>query len=80
MVAGSLLLLGHAHSNPSVPDELANLINVQHCIFGACGIFAGTTRWFVLRGLIPPRIGNFIWPGFVVALGIYMTFFYRELV
>ena len=80
MIAGSLLLLGHAHSDPSVPEPLANLINVQHCVLGACGLFAGTARWFVLRGLVPARVGNFVWPGFVAALGVYMTFFYRELV
>jgi putative copper export protein len=80
MIAGSLLLLGHAHSAPSVPDELANLINVQHAILGACGLFAGATRWFALRGLVPPRAANLAWPLFVVALGLFIAFFYREVV
>ncbi|MGB8169059.1 MAG: CopD family protein, partial [Chthoniobacteraceae bacterium] len=44
MIAGSLLLLGHAHSTLSIPDELTNLINVQHAIMGACGLFGGTLR------------------------------------
>jgi putative copper export protein len=80
MIAGSLLLLGHAHSTSAVPDELTNLINVQHAILGACGLFAGTLRWFVLRGLVPARWANLFWPGFVIALGLFMAFYYREVV
>lgn len=79
MIAGSLLLLGHAHSALAVPDDLTNLINVQHCVLGAFGLFAGSARWFVLRGLIPAQIGNQIWPACVIGLGLFMAFFYREL-
>jgi hypothetical protein len=78
MIAGSLLLLGHAHSALAVPDELTNLINVQHAVLGAFGLLAGVGRWFVLRGLVPPRTGNLFWPGSVIALGLFMAFFYRE--
>lgn len=78
MIAGSLLLLGHAHSTPSVPDDLSNLINVQHAVLGACGLFAGTVRWFVLRGLFRGRWANALWPVWVVVLGLFMAFIYRE--
>jgi hypothetical protein len=80
MIAGSLLLLGHAHSTPAVPDALTNLVNVQHAILGALGLFAGTLRWFVLRGLLPTRSANLAWPGCVIALGLFLALFYRELV
>jgi hypothetical protein len=80
MIVGSLLLLGHAHSTPAVPDELTNLINVQHAILGACGLFAGTVRWFVLRDLLRARWANLLWPAWVIALGLFMAFIYREVV
>jgi copper resistance protein D len=80
MIAGSLLLLGHAHSTAAVPDELTNLINVQHAILGACGLFAGTVRWFVLRGLLRGRWANLLWPAWIIALGLFMAFIYREVV
>jgi len=80
MIIGSLLLLGHAHSALSVPDDLTNLINVQHAVFGAFGLFAGTSRLLLLRGLIPNTPARFVWPAFVVGLGVFMAFFYRELV
>ncbi|HWB61848.1 MAG TPA: CopD family protein [Chthoniobacteraceae bacterium] len=80
MIIGSLLLLGHAHTVASVPDDLTNLINTQHAVFGSLGLFAGTTRLLMLRGLVPARAARFVWPSFVFALGVYMAFFYRELV
>jgi putative copper export protein len=80
MIAGSLLLLGHAHSTLTVSDDLTNLINVQHAIMGACGLFGGALRLMQLRGLVPARAASFAWPGCVLALGIFMAFFYRELV
>ncbi len=80
MIAGSLLLLGHAHSALGIPDELTNLINVQHAIMGACGLFAGASRILQLRGLIPGRVAGILWPSWVIALGGFMAFFYRELV
>jgi len=80
MIAGSLLLLGHAHSVPNVPDDLANLINVQHGFFGMCGLTAGTVRWFQLRGILTAAWARWVWPGAVIALGLFMTFFYREVV
>lgn len=79
MIAGSLLLLGHAHSLTTIPDDLTNLINTQHAVFGAFGLFAGTARLLMLRGSIPARVSRFVWPGFVVCLGIFMAFFYREM-
>ena len=79
MIVGSILVLGHAHSTPSAPDALTNLINTQHAILGACMLFAGTARWFVLRGLFHERWVNLIWPAWVIALGLFMAFFYREL-
>jgi putative copper export protein len=78
MMVGSLLLLGHAHSTPNVPDGLTNLINTQHAVFGTFGLFAGTARWFTLRGLMPARWANILWPGCVVGLGLFMAFIYRE--
>jgi len=78
MIAGSLLLLGHAHSTPAVSDALTNLINVQHAVLGACGLFAGTVRWFVLRDLIRGRWADALWPSWIVALGLFMAFIYRE--
>jgi hypothetical protein len=80
MIGGSLLLLGHAHSALTAPQELTNLINVQHAILGASGLFAGTVRWLDLRGLFPERLARIVWPGLVIALGLFMAFFYREVV
>lgn len=80
MIIGSLLLLGHAHSTPEVPDDLSNLVNVQHAVFGTCGLFAGVSRWYVLRGLLRGRWVNLIWPCWVIALGLFMAFVYREVV
>src|ERR1700677_743511 len=80
MIVGSLLLLGHAHSLTRIPDDLTVLVNVQHAVFGALGLFAGTTRLLMLRGLVPARVARVAWPSFVIGLGIFMAFFYREVV
>ena len=80
MIAGSLLLLGHAHTTSAIPDDLTNLINVQHAIFGAFGLFAGTTRYLILRGLVPTPVARYVWPSCVIGLGIFMAFFYREVI
>ncbi len=80
MIIGSLLLLGHAHSNPEVPDGLTNLINVPHALFGACGLFAGAIRWFELRELVRGRWPGVVWPAWIIALGFLMAFVYREVV
>jgi hypothetical protein len=80
MIVGSLLLLGHAHSLTRIPDDLTILVNVQHAVFGAFGLFAGTTRLLMLRGLVPARAARVAWPSFVIGLGVFMAFFYREVV
>jgi putative copper export protein len=80
MILGSLLLLGHAHSTLIVTEDLTNLINAQHAVFGALGLFAGTVRWLMLRGLVPQRNGRFVWPALILALGLFMMFVYREVV
>lgn len=80
MIAGSLMLLGHAHSNLTAAEDLTNLINVQHAVFGAFGLTAGTVRWFQLRELVSGRMARFAWPSLVILLGIFMAFFYREIV
>jgi hypothetical protein len=78
LAAGGILLLGHAHSTLNSTEELTNLINVQHAIFGAFIVIAGTIQWLVVRGLFPPRVGNLAWPSLVIGLGIFMAFYYRE--
>jgi hypothetical protein len=80
MILGSLLLLGHAHANFTSTQELTNLINVQHAVFGAFGLFAGTVRWLNLRGLFPSAIARPLWPSLVIGLGLYMAFCCREVV
>jgi len=80
MIFGSLLLLGHAHSNYNTSQELTNLINVQHAFFGMFGLFAGVIRWFNLRGVFSDRISRVAWPSFVIMLGLFMAFCYREVV
>lgn len=80
MIIGSLLLLGHAHSNYNTSQELTNLINVQHAFFGMFGLFAGVVRWLSLRGLFPPHTARVLWPGLVITLGLFMAFCYREVV
>jgi putative copper export protein len=80
MVAGSLLLLGHAHSSFSASDALTTLINVQHAVLGGLGVLAGVVRWLELRGLVPRRIASVVWPTLVLAIGLFMTLSYRELV
>jgi putative copper resistance protein D len=78
MILGSLLLLGHAHSNLNATQELTNIINVQHAVLGGLGLFSGSVRWLSLRGLFPERVARVAWPALVVALGLFMAFFYRE--
>ena len=80
LMAGGILLLGHAHSTLNITEELTNLINFQHAIFGTFIILAGTVNWLGLRGLFPRRAGNVIWPCLVIGLGLYMAFCYRETV
>jgi Copper resistance protein D len=80
MIVGSLMLLGHAHSLTRVPDDLTFLVNVQHAVFGAFILFAGITRLLMLRGLVPARVARIVWPSFVICLGLFMAFFYREVV
>ena len=80
MIVGSLLLLGHAHSLTRLPDDFTILVNVQHAFFGAFVLFAGTTRWLMLRNLVPARIARIAWPCFVICLGVFMAFFYREVI
>ena len=75
-----LLLLGHAHSNFANTQELTNLINVQHAIFGAFGLFAGVVRWLSLRELLPERPARLVWPCLIIGLGLFMAFCYREAV
>ena len=79
MIAGSLLLLGHAHSSFGTSESLGTLIDVQHAVIGGLGLAAGTVRWLELRGLFPRRIARVLWPSLVIALGFAMAFFYREL-
>jgi hypothetical protein len=57
---------------------LTNLVNVQHAILGACVLFAGVVRWFVMRDLLRGRRANLLWPCWVIALGLFMAFVYRE--
>ena len=80
MILGSILLLGHAHSALNDTEELTNLITVQHAVFGTFGLLAGTVRWLELRGLFPQRAARLLWPSLIVALGLFMAFFYREVV
>ncbi|HTU01084.1 MAG TPA: CopD family protein [Candidatus Sulfotelmatobacter sp.] len=80
MILGSILLLGHAHAGFTETQGLTNLINVQHAILGGLGLAAGTIRWLSLRGLFPERVARVAWPGFVIAVGLFMAFFYREVV
>jgi copper resistance protein D len=80
LTAGGILLLGHAHSTLSTTEELLNMINVQHAIFGAFIIVAGAVNWLGMRGLFPRRVGNIIWPSMVIGLGLFMAFCYRETV
>jgi putative copper resistance protein D len=80
MTLGSLMLLGHAHSTFTTSAQLGTVINVQHVVIGAFGLFAGATRWLQLRGLLPQRAARILWPGSVVCLGLVMAFFYRELI
>ena len=80
MILGSILLLGHAHAGFTDTQELTNLINVQHAILGGAVLAAGTIRWLGLRGLLPERATRVIWPGIVIAVGLFMAFFYREIV
>jgi len=80
LMAGGILLLGHAHSTLNADESLLNMINVQHAIFGTFIIVGGTVSWLVTRGLFPRRIGGVIWPCCVICLGLYMAFCYREVV
>jgi putative copper export protein len=80
MIGGSLLLLGHGHSSLGTTAGLTTLINVQHAVIGGLGLFAGTIRWLEIRGLFPSRAARILWPSLVVAVGLAMAFWYREVV
>jgi putative copper export protein len=77
-ILGGILLLGHAHSTLNITEDVTNLINVQHAVFGAFILIAGAVRWLSLRGLFPPKIAGIIWPSMIIGLGLFMAFFYRE--
>jgi hypothetical protein len=79
MIAGSLLLLGHAHTGVRTTEEVGTLIDVQHSVLGALGLLAGTVRWLSLRGIFPERPAGILWPLLVTALGLFLTFCYREI-
>jgi putative copper resistance protein D len=78
MTAGSLMLLGHAHSSIGADDDLTTLINVEHAIFGGLGLAAGLLRWLQLRTLLP-KPAHFVWGICVIVLGGFMAFFYKEI-
>jgi len=80
MIVGSLLLLGHAHSLTRMPEDFTILVNAQHAVFGAFILFGGTTRLLMLRGLVPARVAGIVWPLCVIGLGVFMAFFYREVI
>jgi hypothetical protein len=78
LAAGGILLLGHAHSTLNSTEELTNLINVQHAIFGSFIILAGTIQWLAMRNLLSRQLANLVWPCLIIGLGIFMAFYYRE--
>jgi putative copper export protein len=80
LILGGILLLGHAHSTLTITEEVTNLINFQHAIFGAFIILGGMVRWLSLRQLFPQRTARVLWPGLILGLGLFMTFCYCELV
>jgi len=80
MIAGSLLLLGHAHSSFAASDKLTTIINVQHAVLGGLGVLAGAIRWLEIRDLVPRRLASVAWPTLVLAIGLFMALSYRELV
>lgn len=80
MIAGSLLLLGHAHSSFSASDGLTTIINVQHAVLGGLGVLAGAVRWLEIKDLVPRRAASVAWPLLVLAIGLFMALSYRELV
>ena len=51
----------------------------QHSVLGALGLLAGTVRWLSLRGIFPERPAGILWPLLVTALGLFLTFCYREI-
>ena len=79
MIAGGVLLLGHAHAGVRTTEELGTLIGVQHGVLGALGLLAGTVRWLALRGLLPDRPARILWPLLVTVLGLFLTLCYREI-
>lgn len=79
MIAGGVLLLGHAHASVRTTEELGTLISVQHGFLGALGLFAGTVRWLSLRGIFPERPARILWPLLVTAMGLFLAFCYREI-
>jgi putative copper export protein len=79
MIGGSVLLLGHAHTSARETEELGTLINVQHAALGGLGLLAGTVRWLSVRRIFPERPARVLWPLLVIAMGLYLTFCYREL-
>jgi copper resistance protein D len=78
LTAGGILLLGHAHSTLNTAEDLQNMINVQHAVFGMFIITGGMVNWLVVRNLFPKRLGNLIWPTMIIGLGLFMAFCYRE--
>jgi copper transport protein len=79
MIGGGVLLLGHAHTSVRATEELGTLISVQHAVLGGLALLAGMVRWLSLRGIFPERPARILWPLLVTAMGLYLTFCYREL-
>lgn len=80
MILGSLMLLGHAHSNLRMSEELGALINAQHAVLGGFGLLAGFVRWMQLRGIFAGAWARTAWPAGVALLGAAMAFFYTEFI
>ena len=79
MIVGGMLLLGHAHGSVRTTEALGTLISAQHGVLGGLGLLAGTVRWLSLRGTVPERPARILWPLLVTAMGLFLTFCYREI-
>lgn len=79
IIFGSIMLLGHAHSNVRTSEELGSLINFQHAVLGGFALIAGFVRWLQLRDIFSGGWARVVWPAGIMLLGVGMAFFYTEL-
>jgi putative copper resistance protein D len=76
-IVASLMLFLHVHGEEGL-GRADSLVHIQHVVMGTLGLLAGVSRWLELRLIGQDRLFGKLWGFFVILLGAYLAFFYRE--